>query len=115
MIIFLICFIVLNVKANNFDDKWLNSQVFIYHDDSEDIHMKSPDCFGNLISENQVLTAASCFIDMEKLLKHLETKNYMISEANLLNQIRNSFRRNINIENTIIAKVGMENCFYFLK
>ena len=78
MIIFLICFIVLNVKANNFDDKWLNSQVFIYHDDSEDIHMKSPDCFGNLISENQVLTAASCFIDMEKLLKHLKAKNYMI-------------------------------------
>jgi hypothetical protein len=77
--------------------------------------MKSPDCFGNLISENQVLTAASCFIDMEKLLKHLETKNYMISEADLLNQIRNSFLRNLNIENTIIAKVGMENCFYFLK
>ena len=114
MIIFLICFIVLNVKANNFDDKWLNSQVFIYHD-SKNIHMKSPDCFGNLISENQVLTAASCFIDMEKLLKHLEAKNYMISEADLLNQIRNSFKRNLYVEDTIIAKVCMENCFHLIK
>ena len=115
MILFLICFfVVLNVKANNFDDKWLNSQVFIYHD-SKNIHMESPDCFGNLISENQVLTAASCFIDIEKLLKHLEAKNYMISEADLLNEIRNSFRFKLNIENTIIAKVCMENCFHFLK
>ena len=113
MIIFLVCFIVLNVKANNFEYKWLNSQVFIYHKDSKNIHEKTPDCFGNLISEHHVLTAASCFIDMEKLIEHLEAKNYIISEADLLQEIRNNFLKKIIIENMIIAKVCISEYLLF--
>ena len=45
---------------------WLRSQVLIYHNSNQfgDCTIKKPDCFGNVLTSNFVITVASCFIEL---------------------------------------------------
>ena len=66
----------------DFVRKWEDSQVFIYYKQphkrksaKEFISEYSyPDCFGNLITADYVITASSCFIDLKKLVKRLRDR-----------------------------------------
>ena len=66
----------------DFVRKWEDSQVFIYYKQphkrksaKEFISEYSyPDCFGNLITADYVITATSCFIDLKKLVKRLRDR-----------------------------------------
>ena len=59
----------------DFFRKWEDSQVFIYYKRGITKKFLSefpyPDCFGNLITADYVITATSCFIDLKKLVKRL--------------------------------------------
>ena len=54
----------------DFFSKWENSQVFIYHRMRFSQKFQSeypyPNCFGNLLTANLVLTATSCFIHLKE-------------------------------------------------
>ena len=59
----------------DFFSKWENSQVFIYYRMRFSQKFQSeypyPNCFGNLLTANLVLTATSCFIHLKAFLKAL--------------------------------------------
>ena len=63
----------------DFVRKWEDSQVFIYYKQPHKrksakefiLEYSYPDCFGNLITADYVITATSCFIDLKKLVKRL--------------------------------------------
>ena len=59
------------------ENLWIHSQVLIYYNSkpSEDLKLKEPDCFGNLVTVKFVKTAASCFMNVEDILKYSETHN----------------------------------------
>ena len=52
---------------------WTKSQAFIYHKAPHKLQTTYPDCFGNFINEYYVLSLASCFMEIEELLKLLPT------------------------------------------
>ena len=62
----------------DFFRKWEDSQVFIYYKRGITKKFFSefpyPDCFGNLITADYVITATSCFIDLKKLVKRLRDR-----------------------------------------
>ena len=62
----------------DFFRKWEDSQVFIYYKRGITKKFLSelpyPDCFGNLITADYVITATSCFIDLKKLVKRLRDR-----------------------------------------
>ena len=73
----------------NLFEKWENTQVFIYHFSIfPKIRFKYsyPDCFGNLLTAEYVLTATSCFLDVEKFVELLQSprayKTYQNSKIN---------------------------------
>ena len=72
----------------NLFEKWENTQVFIYHFSIlPNIVSKSefpyPDCFGNLLTAEYVLTATSCFLDVEKFVELLQSpRAYQNSKIN---------------------------------
>ena len=62
----------------DFVRKWEDSQVFIYYKTKFAKKFSSeypyPDCFGNLITADYVISATSCFIDLKKLVKRLRDR-----------------------------------------
>ena len=47
---------------------WINSQAMIFHHSD---WTQKPDCFGNVLAPGFVITSASCFMDVTKVLwKH---------------------------------------------
>ena len=70
----------------NLFEKWENTQVFIYHFSIfPKIRFKYsyPDCFGNLLTAEYVLTATSCFLDVEKFVELLQSpRAYQNSKIN---------------------------------
>ena len=61
----------------NLFEKWENTQVFIYHFSILPIlskfEVQYPDCFGNLLTAEYILTATSCFLDVEKFVELLQS------------------------------------------
>ena len=60
----------------NLFEKWENTQVFIYHYlilPKSKFEFPYPDCFGNLITAEYILTATSCFLDVEKFVELLQS------------------------------------------
>ena len=59
-------------------EKWENTQVFIYHFSIfpkivSKFKFPNPDCFGNLLTTEYILTATSCFWDVEKFVELLQS------------------------------------------
>ena len=50
---------------------WTKSQAFIYYKAPHKLQTTYPDCFGNFINEYYVLSLASCFMEVDELLKLL--------------------------------------------
>ena len=59
----------------DFFRKWEDSQVFIYYKRGITKKFLSefpyPDCFGNLITADYIITATSCFIDLKKFVERI--------------------------------------------
>ena len=94
------------IKDKKLEKLWLDSQVLIYHNSNpkEDLTLKEPDCFGNLLTVKFVITAASCFMNVENILKYSERKDRNPTEADERQIIHSSIK--VNIEYTYIAKVS---------
>ena len=115
--------IALNSKLpNDLETLWLNSQVMIYHNSkpSQDFSIQEPDCFGNALTKYHVITAASCFIELNYKLQCLKRDcktekckdiDYHQSDTKQ-NQINlqlvyfQSIKKSIKIEETHIAQVS---------
>ena len=83
----------------DFFRKWKHSQVFIYYKIGSLQKFQEeypyPDCFGNLLTAEHVLTATTCFIDMDTFV-----------EIYMGNQIsRKKFKTDLN--QILVAKVGI--------
>ena len=95
----------------NFVRKWEDSQVFIYYKKKFAQKFSSeypyPDCFGNLITAEYVITATSCFMDLKKLIPILRESHsiqYLWLRIKVLNNLIPSFLKT-SIGKIIIAKV----------
>ena len=95
----------------DFVRKWEDSQVFIYYEIKFTQKFSSeypyPDCFGNLITAEYVITATSCFMNLKKLIPKLRESNsiqYLWLKIKVLNNLIPSFLKT-NIGRIIIAKV----------
>ena len=118
-ILLILCFT--KIKANsvnnlptNLEKLWVNSQALIYHNPEtfKDFSIQEPDCLGNLIATNYIITAASCFMFTFEILKYHETNNERPSETNIKrpteseeNAIISRSIKNIDIKKTRIVKV----------
>ena len=64
--------------TEDFFRKWEDSQVFIYYKRGITKKFLSefpyPDCFGNLITADFVITATSCFIDLKKFVEKIRDR-----------------------------------------
>jgi hypothetical protein len=105
LLLFFAKFKVIALKSKlpeDLETLWLQSQVMIYHNSkpSQDFSMQEPDCFGNALSKQYVITAASCFVELNYILQ--------CNEKNPKQDIINfdSIKKSINIENTLIAQVS---------
>ena len=110
--------IALNSKLpEDLETLWLNSQVMIYHNSkpSQDFSIQEPDCFGNALTVHHVITAASCFIELNHKLqchksdcKTEQCKDiHRQSPKTKQNQINfQSIKKSIKIKNTLIAQVS---------
>ena len=113
--------IALNSKLpKDLETVWLKSQVMIYHNSkpSPDFRIQEPDCSGNFLTQNHVITAASCFVELDYMLQ-CDEKNgkqqgkgqiappkllYKSKRArNIINS--DSIKKSIKIEKTLIAQV----------
>ena len=97
----------------DFIRKWEDSQVFIYYKTKFAQKFTSeypyPDCFGNLITAEYVITATSCFMDLKNLVKTLrEAHNiqYPWLKTKVLNNLIPTFLKS-GIGKVIIAKVTL--------
>ena len=79
---------------------------FFMHNNSFIATVQEPDCLGNLIATNYIITAASCFMFTFEILKYSETniKRPTKSEENAI--ISRSIK-NIDIKKTRIVKVNV--------
>ena len=95
--------------AKKLEQLWLHTQVLIYHNSgpSEDLKNRGPDCFGNRLSKQFVITAASCFMDVKKILQYSETRDTKPNESEEKRIIKDSIKKDIKIENTQIAQVNI--------
>ena len=86
----------------------LSSQVLIYHNPEtfKDFSIQEPDCLGNLIATNYIITAASCFMFTFEILKYSETNNKRPTESEE-NAIVSRSIKNIDIKKTRIVKVNV--------
>ena len=98
----------------DFVRKWEDSQVFIYYKTKFAKKFSSeypyPDCFGNLITAEYVITATSCFMDLKKLIPTLQESHsiqYLWLRNKVLNNLIPSFLKT-NIRKIIIAKVLLQ-------
>jgi hypothetical protein len=99
----------------DFVRKWEDSQVFIYYKQPHKSKFAQkfnseypyPDCFGNLITAEYVITATSCFMDLKKLIPTLRESHsiqYLWFRTKVLNNLIPSFLKT-SIGKIIIAKV----------
>ena len=115
--------IALNSKLpEDLEKLWLNSQVMIYHNSkpSQDFSIQEPDCFGNALTKYHVITAASCFIELNYKLQCLKRdcktekckdidyhqSNTKQNQINLQLVYFQSIKKSIKIEETHIAQVS---------
>ena len=115
--------IALNSKLpEDLETLWLNSQVMIYHNSkpSQDFSIQEPDCFGNALTKYHVITAASCFIELNYKLQCLKRdcktekckdidyhqSNTKQNQINLQLVYFQSIKKSIKIEETHIAQVS---------
>ena len=115
--------IALNSKLpEDLEKLWLNSQVMIYHNSkpSQDFSIQEPDCFGNALTKYHVITAASCFIELNYKLQCLKRdcktekckdidyhqSNTKQNQINLQLVYFQSIMKSIKIEETHIAQVS---------
>jgi hypothetical protein len=99
--------IALNSKLpEDLETLWLKKQVMIFHNSnpSQDLSIQQPDCFGMFLNKYNVLTAASCFVELNYMLQCNEKDRKHQGKQNIMNF--ESIKKSINIENTIIAKVS---------
>ena len=100
---------------SDFVRKWEDSQVFIYYKKpykskfalESSLEYPYPDCFGNLITAEYVITATSCFMDLKKLIPTLQESHsiqYLWLRNKVLNNLIPSFLKT-SIRKIIIAKV----------
>ena len=103
------------IKANsvnnlptNLEKLWISSQVLIYHNPEtfKDFSIQEPDCLGNLIATNYILTAASCFMSTFEILKYSERNDKRPTESEE-NAIISRSIKNIDIKKTRIVKVNV--------
>ena len=103
------------IKANgvnnlpeDLEKLWLGSQVLIYHNPDFTLNywwrFQNPDCFGNFLSAHYIITASSCFINVNEILKYSETNEEEGSDIEIISR---SIKQHIKIENTRIAKVSI--------
>ena len=83
---------------------WLRSQVLIYHNSNqfEDCTIKKPDCFGNVLTSNFVITVASCFIELAKTDQCFDKKKGRKKKDTIFPSIKKEIG---SIKDTIIVKV----------
>ena len=86
----------------------LSSQVLIYHNPEtfKDFSIQEPDCLGNLIATNYIITAASCFMFTFEILKYSERNDKRPTESEE-NAIISRSIKNIDIKKTRIVKVNV--------
>jgi hypothetical protein len=97
----------------DFVRKWEDSQVFIYYKTKFVQKFSSeypyPDCFGNLITAEYVITAMSCFMDLKKFKKSEKTEGHQNIKLGWLKaKVQNKLILNFlmdDIGKIIIAKV----------
>ena len=103
------------IKANgvnnlptNLEKLWISSQVLIYHNPEtfKDFSIQEPDCLGNLIATNYIITAASCFMFTFEILKYSERNDKRPTESEE-NAIISRSIKNIDIKKTRIVKVNI--------
>ena len=103
------------IKANsvnnlptNLEKLWISSQVLIYHNPEtfKDFSIQEPDCLGNLIATNYIITAASCFMFTFEILKYSERNDKRPTESEE-NAIISRSIKNIDIKKTRIFKVNI--------
>jgi hypothetical protein len=97
---------------SDFVRKWEDSQVFIYYKTKFAQKFTSeypyPDCFGNLVTAEYVITAMSCFMDLKKFKKSLREGDQNIKLGWLKAKVQNNLILTFlmdDIGKIIIAKV----------
>ena len=97
---------------SDFVRKWKDSQVFIYYKTKFAQKFTSeypyPDCFGNLVTAEYVITAMSCFMDLKKFKKSLREGDQNIKLGWLKAKVQNNLILTFlmdDIGKIIIAKV----------
>ena len=100
---------VINNLPDDLEKLWISSQVLIYHnpDRNKDFRILDPDCFGNSIATQYIITSASCFMDVNEILKYSETNDKSPNGQKEKDIISRSIKKNLNIEKTRIAKVSI--------
>ena len=111
----------------DFVKKWEDSQVFIYYKQPHKSKFAQkfsseypyPDCFGNLITAEYVITAMSCFMDLKKFKKSEKTKGHQNIKLGWLKaKVQNKLILNFlmdDIGKIIIAKVLLyASQFYYV-
>ena len=101
---------ILQKDLEKLENLWLNSQVLMYHnlEPSQDLKTEEPICFGNLLTIKYVITAASCFMNIEDILKYSEThdkKPPREADENLI--ISRSIKKGLKIDKIYIIKVNI--------
>ena len=83
--------------AKELEQLWLHTQVLIYHnsDPSEDLKNRAPDCFGNRLTKQFIITSASCFMDVKKILRYSETHDAKPNEREEKWIIEDSIKKDI--------------------
>jgi large-conductance mechanosensitive channel len=92
------------------ENLWLDSQVLMYYNSkpSQDLKTEEPICFGNLLTMKYVITAASCFMNVEDILKYSEKhdkKPPTEADENLI--ISRSIKKDLKIDKIHIIKLSM--------
>ena len=92
----------------DFFSKWENSQVFIYYRMGFLQKFQSeypyPDCFGNLLTAEYVLTATTCFMHMDTLV---EISKWVIKKVRSNADFVMSSIFKTDIDKMLVAKVGI--------
>ena len=101
---------ILPKDLEKLENLWLDSQVLIYYnlEPSQDLKTEEPICFGNLLTMKYVITAASCFMHVQDILKYSEThdkKPPREAAENLI--ISRSIKKDLKIDKIYIIKVNI--------
>ena len=105
--------IALNSELPEDLEKSFLKTVMIFHNSnpSQDLSVQQPDCFGNVLSKHYVLTAASCFVELNYMLECNERNRKDQGKQNRITFL--SIKKDINIENTLIAEVSCITLLFY--